>query len=526
MSKPTKKQIKTREEFEERIRDLVTQIKERAVIFPNDTADLQLARVKDAKRDPLYFFYTYFPHYVTSKFAGFHKEEVEKIVAALRTDESVIFAEAWSRGFAKSSILAVMLPIWVSMVKLSNFDIFVGADKELAMERTAAIRAELQYNERLRYDFPELKMDEGSGEEHDFVIPNNVRCRAQGYKQGIRGKTHGPHRPRLIIIDDLESHKDTNPKMGQEKLKYVLEDAFGAFGNQGGVLIWLGNMTHSHHAISQFYERCVNEPDNPGIRFRKVISEENGTSNWPEAYPIKKLRALEQVMTKHGYARHYLMKPGIDGEVFKEEWLRFYNPFSPKPITNMPGFEFKYPGREDLMAAPMVTFADPSLGNGETNDYKAIVTVAFWNGFYWIMDVAIRKCTLIEMLDYMYEVDKRFKSRIWMEDIFWQKMIREYLPQVAAKHGYVLPIAGHSPRLKKEERILALQPILEFGHIYHCVQGLDWNLMKEQLVGFPNAGYDDGPDALAAAIEMFKHMANVNKYETVERGNSGYMGMF
>lgn len=520
MTKPTKKQIKTREEFEDKIRDLVALIQERAVVFPNDTADMQLARISKVKGDPLFFFETYFPHYVTSPFASFHREEVEKIVRVLRTDESVIFGEAWSRGFGKSSILAIMLPIWVSLVKLSQFEIYVAADKELAMERTASIRAELQYNARLRYDFPEVAMAEGSGEEHDFVMPNNCRHRAQGYKQGIRGKTHGPHRPRLIIVDDLESHKDTNPKMGGEKLRYVTEDAFGAFGDKGGVLIWLGNLTHSHHALSQFSERCLNEPENTGIRFRKVVSEENGASNWPEAYPIKKLRAIEQVMTKIGYARHYLMKPGVDGDVFKEEWFRFYNMFNPKPIENMPGFGFKFPGREDLLAAPMITFTDPSLGNGETNDYKATVTLAFWNGFYWIMDVKIQKSTIIEMLEYMYDVSERFPgTRQYMEDIFWQKLIREWLPQVAVRKGYVLPIAGHSPRLKKEERILAIQPLFEFSNIYTCVQGADWNLMKEQLIGFPNAGYDDGPDALAAAVEMFKHVHARTGYETLQPNN-------
>lgn len=518
-----KKEIKTRAEFDERIRELVALVKQQAVVFPNDTADLQLARVKRAKGDPLYFFETYFPHYVTSPFADFHREEVDKIVEVLNSTEAVIMGEAWSRGYAKSSLFAIMLPIWAAVTKLSNFTIAVAADKELAMERTAAIRVELQYNARIRQDFPEMAMEEGSGEEHDFIVPNNVRMRAQGYKQGIRGKSHGPHRPRLIIIDDLESHKDTNPKIGVEKLKYVVEEAFGAFGSKGGVIVWLGNMTHSQHAISLFYERCKNETDNPGISFRKVIAEENGISNWKEAYPIAKLRQIEQVMGKHGYARHYLMKPGIDGDVFKDEWFRFVNPYALAQMQqenkiNL-GFEIKLPTHEELLAAPKITFTDPSMGEKETNDYKATITVAFWGGHYWIIDVKIQKCTIIEMLEYMYEVDKRYKTRQFMEDIFWQKLIREYLPAVAAKKGYTLPIAGHSPRLNKGERILALQPLFQYGSIFHCVQSKDWNLMKEQLLGFPNAGNDDGPDALAAAIEMFKHTAVERTYETLERGN-------
>jgi len=560
MKKPIK-DIKNRAEFDAKIRELTELIKEKTVVFPHDTADLQLARVNNAKRSPLFFAKTYFPHYITAEFSKFQIREVESIAKALEGDEAVIRANAWFKGSGKSSLLAIAIPIWAAINRMSNFTIVVGADKELAMERSAAIKAELTHNARLRYDYPGIAMEEGQGEEHDFVMPPACRIRAQGYKQAIRGKTFGPHRPRLIIVDDLESHKDTNPRLSEKKLEFVKEEAFCAFGSKGGLLIWLGNLTHSHHALSLFYEQVKDDPDNKYMAFTKVVAEKDGKSTWPEAYPEKKLRAIESVIGKMAYSRQYLMNPGIDGEVFREDWLKFVNPFSldsrlrgngkgegvalecydtgrgngkGKGVALEcydtgrgnevgTGFGFKLPTHEDLLKAPKITFTDPSLGNGETNDYKAVVTVAFWGGFYWIMDVAIRKMTIVEMLNYMYDVDSRYVTRHFMEDSFWQKLIREYLPQVAVSRGYTLAIRGHSPRLKKEERILALQPLFQFGHIFHCVAGTDWNRMKEQLLAFPNAGYDDGPDALAAAIEMFKHTAQSSNYETMERGEREMM---
>ncbi len=113
-----------------------------------------------------------------------------------------------------------------------------------------------------------------------------------------------------------------------------------------------------------------------------------------------------------------------------------------------------------------------------------------------------------------------------MEQNFWQKLIWQYLPQKAQEKGYMLPIRGVENRLKKEERILSLQPLFEWGLIWHCVMGKDWSLLKEQLLGFPNAGYDDGPDALAGCIERFKQVANANRYETIQRGADSYVGMF
>ncbi|MDD4310647.1 MAG: phage terminase large subunit [Candidatus Cloacimonetes bacterium] len=525
------KAIKTREEFESRIRDLTELIKEKTIVFPNDTADMQLARIKEAKGYLPYFAKTYFPHYISSPFADFHIEEMEAIAAALDSKDASIIAEAWSRGFGKSSLLANILPLWAAITRKSQFCIFVGADKELAMERTASIRVELMHNARLRYDFPEVGMEEGGGEEHDFALPIQCRMRAQGYKMGIRGKTYGPHRPRLIIVDDLESHKDANPKLSEAKLRYVLDEAFCAFGDKGGVLVWLGNLTHSHHALALFEEQCKNDTENKYIRFRKVIAEENGISNWAEAFPIPKLKAIASVIGKNSYARQYLMKPGIDGEVFKEDWLRFYNPFSAPDRETLQRFEmtglgFRLPTREELLAAPTVSYCDPSLGNGESNDYKAIITVAFWGGVYFILDVWVQKATIMEMLEYFYDLDKRFKTRQFMETNFWQKIIYKFLPQVAAGKGYTISLSGVENRLNKQERILSLQPLFEQGLVVHCVLGNDFARLKEQLMGFPNAGYDDAPDALSGAIERFKELANANQYQTIQSGAQSFMGMF
>jgi predicted phage terminase large subunit-like protein len=253
------------------------------------------------------------------------------------------------------------------------------------------------------------------------------------------------------------------------------------------------------------------------------------------------------VIGKQSYARQYLMKPGIEGDVFREEWLRFYNFYGVEPQRAQSAQRIeldssqrwndsaqgtglgavRFPTREELLQAPIVSYCDPSLGGGETNDYKAIITVATWGGRYWILDVYIRKATILEMIDYQYDLDRRFsRTRHYMENNFWQKLLWDFMPQKAAEYGYSLSIAGIQNVLKKEERILKLQPMFEHGTIWHCVAGKEWNLFKEQLLGFPSAGYDDGPDALSGAIERFREIAKSNRYETIERGSGGYMGMF
>lgn len=518
----------TRREFDERIKDLIKVIQEQTIAFADDNAIKKLERIARAKDDLLYFARTYFPHYVYSEFADFHIEELSDIQAALDTTETEIVAEAWFRGSGKSSLLAIILPIWAGITKRSYFTIFSGADRELTRERTICAKLEFCYNGRLRYDYPDFGLQLNQGEETDFEA-NGVRYLALGYKQAIKGKMHGRHRPRLVIIDDLESHLDTNPKIADKKYMYVTEEAFGCFGPKGGLMLWLGNLTNSSSALNRFIERCKAEP-NPYMRYRIVKAlDEEGNSRWPQAYSKANLDAKRAVMGKSGFDRHFMMKPGIDGDIFKEDWLRFYNPFGKehnlKAIKDS-GFNIQLPTLDELRKAKIISYCDPSLGANETNDYKAIVTVAMWDGLYWILDVFVRHCSILDMLDYMYELDSRFKTRHFMETNFWQRIILNFLPQKAAEKGYILPICGVENRLKKEERILSLEPIFQWGHIVSCVVGKDWNLLKEQLIGFPNANNDDGPDALAGAVARFRELANANKYERVESRQTDYKSMF
>jgi predicted phage terminase large subunit-like protein len=519
----------TRREFDERIKDLTKLITEQTIAFADDSALKKVERISRAKTDLIYFAKTYFPHYIYSEFADFHVEELSDIQEALDTNQTSIVAEAWFRGSGKSSLLAVILPIWAGITKRSYFTIFSGADRELTRERTICAKLEFVYNGRLRYDYPDFGMDINHGEETDFEV-NGIRYLALGYKMAIKGKMHGRHRPRLIIIDDLESHLDTNPKIAEKKYMYVTEEAFGGFGPKGGLMLWLGNLTNSSSALHKFIERCKAEP-NPYMRNRIVKAlDDDGNSRWPQAYTKENLDAKKAVMGKAGFDRHYLMKPGIDGDIFKEDWLRFYNPFGQgsqnvKAIQDS-GFNIQLPTLDELRQAPTISYCDPSLGANETNDYKSIVTVAMWSGMHWILDVFVRRCSILDMLDYMYELDTRFKTRHFMETNFWQRIILNFLPQKASEKGYILPICGVENRLKKEERILTLEPLFQWGHIVSCVVGKDWNLLKEQLIGFPNAGNDDAPDALAGAVARFREIATANKYERVESRQTDYRSMF
>lgn len=537
-------QIKNVGEYQQRLRDLRKTIWTKTPPFPGDTAEAKAKRIKRAKADYYYFAKTYFSHYIQSDFAYFQREEIDKVITSIKNYESKIYGEFWFRGSGKSVNFAIGLPIWFTITKQVMFDIFIGKDQKIISERTLAIRAELMFNRALQHDWPELGLLDragepmAEGEEADFESPNGARFLALGYKMSIRGRIHMQHRPRYIVVDDLENHLDKNPMISKEKLDYILGEAFGACGNEGGVIVWLANLTHSQSAANMYVERCDSEPDNHDIQYRLVAGvEENGEPTWKAAFTRKRLESIRSVMGQAEFDRHIMMKPKIEGGVFKEEWYHFYNPYTMSFVKEMERNNRltsqmqeklvnldRMPTYEDLLNSQIVTYCDPSLGKKESNDYKAIDTKAMWEGRYWTLDRCVRRMSIQEMFVYMYGLDKKYKTRMLMEVNFWQILLMEFIPQIAVKMGYVLPVRGIINSLSKEERILMLQPLYENGFMIDCTAGRDTQTFKEQLFGFPNMSNDDGPDAESGCISGFKEINAAMSYDGLGKRESGGFG--
>jgi len=472
----------TKNEFDKKLQELIDSINTHAVAFTNDTPALQRVRIDKARDDLFYFAQVYFPHYIRSPFGDAHRE--------MHSETSVkgqITAIAGFRGLGKTTLLSIIKPIWLALYGRIYFNVKVAKNKELAKERTLAIRCEFLFNGRLKADFTD-QLPFTSGEEHDFVIKTGVRFLGVGYKEGIRGKIHNSRRPDYIDIDDLEDHHSFNPKIAQDKLQFVTEEAYGAFEKSNGCLVWLGNLTHQSSALNLFYKSCT--PDNPTRKFL-IYKADDGNMNptWHEHFTKDDLLKIYQAVGKFGYERHYRMNPLIEGLKFKEEWFRYYEP-SPNIISE---------------ATSIVAYCDPSLGDKSTSDYKAIITVALCNKRYYLVDIYIRKASILDMLHYMYTLYNTYKCRLYMESNFWQKVVWEFIPQLSTQYHQLLPLSPVENREKKELRIESTQPFFEWGWIlFPDRDSDDLARLKDQLLGFPSYPNDDGPDALAGAISNLR----------------------
>jgi predicted phage terminase large subunit-like protein len=482
--------------YDQLIQDLLASIKLEAIPFADCDPISISRRSSKALNDYEYFAQTYFPHYITRPFGGFHRE----IIAATKRPKTIT-AIAGPRAHGKSIIIADTYPIWLMLRGDIHFFVAAGADELLAMERTGAIATELRHNERLLMDFGDSLS--ATYADSDFVTKNGCRFLARGYKQTIRGLTHGSYRPDYIVVDDLENHMAQNPKIANEKKDFVREECFGALplDNDKGIVIWLGNLTHADSALAYFKRDCDEEPDNPFIRFilRKAINDD-GNPLWPEGYTLDDLAAIEQAMGTIGFQRHFMMNPITEGIKFKADWFKYYDTLPER---------FEY----------IVTYTDPSLSAKAKADFKATITLGLFKGRYYVIDPWIRRTSIIAMLNKMYDLHDQWDSRMFMESVFWQKVLWEFIPPMAESKGYLLPVSGIETRLPKDQRIEAITPLFEWGWIlFPKDRSTDLKILEEQLLGFPQHPNDDGPDALAGAIDCLKNHSQPMEYRAI-RGN-------
>jgi predicted phage terminase large subunit-like protein len=485
----------TEKEFDQKLQTLINSIKQETTLFPDDNKKKQRHRLECSEKDLFYFAKTYFPHYIRAEFGEIHHdmhEETEKI--------GQITAIAAFRSGGKTTLLSIIKPIWKALHEQIFYNIKISISEIKATARTAAILAEFQHNARLIHDYGNqlLTANPALG---NFQIKTGCLFLALGYQSGLRGALSFGRRPDYIDIDDLEDHMTYNPDIAAKKLKFVMEEAYGAFEKGQGILIWLGNLTHQKSALNGFKKLCTEKP-NPFWKFLLIpllVKDHKGKeySSWPEHFSIEDINRIRTTTGELGFQRHFQMKPIVEGLTFKSAWFKYWQ--------TLPHFD------------RIVTYCDPSLKGKETSDYKAILTLGMSNKYYYLIDAWIRKASINQMLYKLYDCDKRLNARLYMESNMWQAVLWDFIPEMAKIMGYILPVSGIDNRENKQIRIERLQPLFEWERIlFPPKQDEDLLLLIDMLTGYPSYGYDDGPDALSGAIERFRSEANDQEYQTVE----------
>ncbi|OQA87653.1 MAG: Phage terminase large subunit (GpA) [Lentisphaerae bacterium ADurb.Bin242] len=218
-------------------------------------------RKKNCERNFRLFCESYFPETFTLAWSPDHLKVIAKIETAVLSGG--LFALAMSRGSGKSS-LTETAALWAMLYGHREFVTLIGATESAALEMLDSIKTELEVNERLAEDFPEVCFPiaqlEGianrcAGQLHhgertritwtsnEIVLPTIEGSKASGIVvrvAGITGRVRGMKykradgrsvRPSLVIIDDPQTSESAGSlEQTRKRVRVLAGDILGLAG--------------------------------------------------------------------------------------------------------------------------------------------------------------------------------------------------------------------------------------------------------------------------------------------------------
>ena len=218
-------------------------------------------RKKECERNFQLFCESYFPETYSLEWSPDHLKVIEKIETAVLSGG--LFALAMPRGSGKST-LAETAAIWSMVYGHREFVTLIGATESAALEMLDSIKTELEVNENLAADFPEvcypIEQLEGianrcagqlyHGERtritwtsNEIVLPTIKDSKASGIivrVAGITGRVRGMKykradgrsvRPSLVIIDDPQTSESAGSlEQTRKRVRVLAGDILGLAG--------------------------------------------------------------------------------------------------------------------------------------------------------------------------------------------------------------------------------------------------------------------------------------------------------
>lgn len=496
----------------------------------------------------------YFPHYVKLENSRLHDFLYERLPAMLASLKSEADAIAAPRGEAKSTICSQIFVIWCIVNGWKHYPCIIMDAFDQAAIMLEAIKSELEFNPRLLMDFPEATGQGRVWQAGVILTTNDIKLEAFGSGKKIRGRRHGPHRPDLIVLDDIENDENVASPEQRDKLESWLDKGVMKLGgaDEKCDVLFIGTILHHDSVLCR-------KLANPFWRhrvFKAVITWPDRMDMWDtweeivrnEDIPLRKEAEEEgreiadaDLPSWRYYAKHQAaMDAGAvvswpaGRPLFRLMWIRardghsaFDSEYQNSPVSG-----------DDAPFAECITFwvnrldewvfygaCDPSLGKkGKSRDPSALLVGGF-NRSTGILDVvvaAIRKRLPDRIIEDIIALQAEWHCLLWVvEAVQFQEFLRTELVKRSAKRGIPVPARAVIPSTDKDLRIEAIQPHVANGLIrLHPSQ----NTLIDQLRHYPKADHDDGPDALEMLWKAAQSGGAVGVASRSRHGNRGGRG--
>lgn len=465
--------------------------------------------VADPQNGYRYFVQTYFPHYVRhadpSELHVHLFSRLPQIVASPKGEQDAIAAP---RGEAKSTLVSQLFVLWCIIRAIKRYPVIIMDSIDQAYPMLEAIKAELEFNPRLLADFPEACGAGRVWQMGTILTRNDIKVQVAGSGKKLRGLRHGPYRPDLVVLDDIENDEQVRNPDQRDKVENWLKKTVLPLGGAGAKMdvIYIGTILHYDSVLS----RTLRNPLWRHARFKALRQWPANMALWDSWEEILRndgeeaandFYTLHQVEMNEGAVVSWSARPLLALMLIRarDGHGTFDSEYQNDPVSG-----------EGAIFAHCIHFwvnrlnewlfygvCDPSLGKaGASRDPSALLVGGFnrATGILDVVEAQIRKRLPDKIISDIIDLHIEYRCLIWgIESVQFQEFLRTELVKRSAALGYPVPARAIIPHADKLLRIETLQPHMENGLIrLHSTQ----NTLIQQLRHFPKADHDDGPDAL------------------------------
>ncbi|MCC6909432.1 MAG: phage terminase large subunit family protein [Phycisphaerales bacterium] len=261
---------------------------------------------------------TYFPQTFSLPWSDDHLKVIEKIEKAVL--EGGLFAMAMPRGSGKTTLCEIAC-LWAILIGAREFVALIGADEDHAANMLDSIKAELENNESLLADLPEVLFpihslegihQRSSGQLHEgrqthigwtakeIVLPTVPNSKASGAiirVAGITGRIRGMKhkrpdgqsvRPSLVLIDDPQTDESARSPSQCNTRERILAGAILGLAGPGRKIA--GLMTITVVRPDDMADRLLDREKHPqwqGERTRMVYAFPTREALWAKYAEIR-----------------------------------------------------------------------------------------------------------------------------------------------------------------------------------------------------------------------------------------------
>lgn len=472
---------------------------------------IELLSISEGRREltrlnPMLFALIYLPHHLQDPTSGeitlseFHfamaeygLKWVKKDVAPMEIRDAFIAP----RECGKSTWVFTILPIWAAAFGHVTFIAAFSDAAAQAEGHLATFKQELDLNEYLRADFPDLcrpMKNHSTGRAFQMsanriAMDNGFVFDANGIDTNSLGKKFGTKRPDLIVLDDIEKgEKNYSEYQAGRQMNTVFDDI--APMNMRARMVFVGTTTMPNSVMDQFRKHAMGDDShelnwikeqNVKVHyFPAILSNEDGTerSVWPAKWSLEWLQSQRHTRT---FAKNFMNKPlSTDGQFWADDDIRLDSDCE----------EF---GNTIISVDPAVTKNKVSdytglsvLSKAESADGKARLYVRHAEQFKGTPEAMAER---VSQLCELYSVGVLYVETNQGGDL-WKSVFKDIPAKYRSKHQKISKEvrAGKALNFYQQDRI---------RHTQH------FPVLEEQMYAFPKVKHDDVLDSVVSGILYF-----------------------